>query len=255
MWGVRAARSGTPETHTARKQQMVFGPRSTGREAIRSQWTLVRRARRSPCRRKRFESRPLVREGKVDQKPRPTSEWHRFTDERLRIIDDELWNRVAACRKDAAVKTLRFASGRISGRPPKHLPQNLLAVLATSAACGGGLVVETAPRKRSLRAPEYICYRRRQSGACSNTLRMSAARLNEAVLRAVEEHALTPEAIDEVLLLAERDDVQERQDSLSLQATDLERRIARILDAIEAGGEAASLVQKLRTLEARRASV
>ena len=84
---------------------------------------------------------------------------------------------------------------------------------------------------------------------------MLAARLNEAVLRAVEEHALTPEVIDQVLLLAEGDDCQERQDSLSLQVKDLERRISRLVNAREAGAEAASLVAKLRTLEASRMSL
>ena len=76
--------------------------------------------------------------------------------------------------------------------------------------------------------------------------------MNEAVLQAVEEHALTPEAIEQVIHLSERDDVTELQDKLEREQKDIEKRIARLVAAIETGGDAASLVAKLRELEARR---
>ena len=90
--------------------------------------------------------------------------------------------------------------------------------------------------------PEYICYRHRANGACTNTLRMPVADLNEAVLQAVEEHALTPEAIEQVIHLSERDDVTELQDKLTREQKDIAKRIARLVAAIETGGDAASLV-------------
>jgi hypothetical protein len=37
-------------------------------------------------------------------------------------------------------------------------------------------------------------------------LRIPAPDMNEAVLQAIEEHALTPEAIEQVVLLSERED-------------------------------------------------
>ena len=64
--------------------------------------------------------------------------------ERWRIVDDDLWERAHSRRVDVAGRTLRFASGRISGRPPKHAPKNLLAGLAMCAVCGGGMVVDDA---------------------------------------------------------------------------------------------------------------
>ena len=98
------------------------------------------------------------------------------------------------------VRTLRvapcvFESGRISGRPPLGEARNLLAGLATCAVCGGGLVVETSSRKRG-RVKEYVCHRRRKNGSCSNVLRVSADVMNEAVLQAIEEHALTPKRLN-----------------------------------------------------------
>jgi hypothetical protein len=44
---------------------------------------------------------------------------------------------------------------------------------------------------------------------------MPMAEMNEAVLQAVEEHALTPEAIEQVILLTQRDDVQDATAALN----------------------------------------
>ncbi|MCU1381814.1 MAG: hypothetical protein JWL71_511 [Acidobacteria bacterium] len=190
----------------------------------------------------------------VNQRPRPESEWLRADAPHLRTIDEPLWRRVQARRQDAETLALRLAGGRLSGRPPKTATQNLLAGLATCALCSGGLVVETSSRKRS-RAPEYICYRHRANGGCTNTLWMRVADMNEAVLQAVEEHALTPEAIEQVIHLSERDDVTELQDKLARERKDVEKRIARLVVAVEAAGDATSLAVKLRELEARRRAI
>jgi site-specific DNA recombinase len=192
--------------------------------------------------------------GKWDPSDRPESEWIRTTNDALIIIDDPLWRRVASRREEVEGKAVRFESGRISGRPPKHATQNLLAGLATCGVCGGGLVVETGGKKRG-RIPEYICHRHRTNGACSNALRMPVEDMNEAILQAVEEHALTPEAIEQVIHLTERDDVVDQQAALDRERHDVEKRIKRLVAAIETGGEAASLVAKLRELEARRRAI
>jgi site-specific DNA recombinase len=147
--------------------------------------------------------------GSVHQRPRPQSEWKTTTVPALRIIADDLWARVASRRSDTAGKTLRFNDGRLSGRPPKHASSNLLAGLATCGTCGGSLVVETSGRKGG-RVGEYVCYRRRASGTCTNDLRLPVDDLNDAVLHDIEAHALTPEAVESVIALSERDDVQER---------------------------------------------
>jgi hypothetical protein len=90
---------------------------------------------------------------------------------------------------------------------------------------------------------------------CSNALKLPVAEMNEAVLRAIEEHALTAEAVEQVIQLSERDDVREQQDKLGRERVDIEKRIKRLLNAIEVGGDAASLVAKLRELEARKTAI
>jgi site-specific DNA recombinase len=192
--------------------------------------------------------------GKVKPSPRPDSEWQRTSMPDWRIVSDDLWRRVAARRADTEGRAVRFAGGRISGRPPKTATQNLLAGLATCAQCGGGLIVETAPAKRG-RVPEYVCFRHRANGTCDNTLRMPVADINDAVLQAIEEHALTPEAIEQVIHLTERDDVAERQTALARERRDLDKRIARLVAAVETAGDVAPLVEKLRILQARRTAI
>jgi len=76
--------------------------------------------------------------------------------------------------------------------------------------------------------------------------------MNEAVLQSIEEHALTPEAIEKVIQLTERDDVQEQQFALARERKDVEKRIKRLVAAVETAGDVASLAVKLRELEARR---
>src|SRR5205085_11866419 len=95
----------------------------------------------------------------------------------------------------------------------------------------------------------------RANGGCQNALRMVVEDLNEAVFQAVEEHALTPEAIEQVIHLSERDDVTELRTKLTREQEDITKRIARLVGAIEAGGEAASLVAKVRELEARQRTI
>jgi hypothetical protein len=192
--------------------------------------------------------------GMVKQKARPESEWRREKAEHLRLIPDALWLRVRARRQETEGRAARFTSGRLSGRPPKTPTANLLSGLATCGICGGGFTITTGPRKRG-RQPEYVCYRRRQNGTCQNELRMPVAEMNEQILQHVEEHALTPEAVELVINLSEREDATELQAKLARERKDVEKRIGRLVAAIEAGGDAASLVAKVRELEARKAAI
>ena len=192
--------------------------------------------------------------GQVAQRERPKKEWVQVPMESLRIVSDEIWERVRSRRADTDGRILRFGSGRLSGRPPRGDVKNLLAGLATCGVCGGGLVVETSSRKRG-RVAEYVCHRRRKNGTCTNTLRIAVETMNEEVLQAIEEHALTPEAVEQVVQLTERDDVRDQQDALRRERTDVERRIARLVSAIETGGDVPSLVAKVRELETRRGAI
>ena len=108
-------------------------------------------------------------------------------------------------------------------------------------------MVETGGNKRG-RIPESICHRRRANGVCSNALKVSVAEMNEAVLQAIEAHALTPEAIEHVIQLSESEDVEDQRTGLERERRNVEKRIANITAAIEADGMG-SLLRRLRELE------
>ena len=177
-------------------------------------------------------------------------------DAHLRIVDEALWRRVQVRRQETAGRALRFASGRITGRPPKHATKNLLAGLATCARCGrgGGLVVEQSNNNKG-RYAYYVCLRRWHYGTCTNRLRVPIADVNEAVLQAIEEHALTPAAVEAVVQLTERDDVQDQQMQLVRERKGNDKRLKNLGDAIETGGEAATLMARVHELEARQRAI
>lgn len=192
--------------------------------------------------------------GDLNVKERPESEWVTAQREDLRIIDEALWRRVAARRAEVEGKALRFESGRLSGRPPKETMKNLLAGLATCGVCGGGLVVEQS-NKKQWRYAYYICHRHRHYGTCTNKLRVPVDTMNESVLSAIEEHALTPEAIEQVILTAERDDVHDRQTALERERKDVEKNISRLVNAIERGNSPDSILTRLHELERRQKAI
>ena len=201
--------------------------------------------------RKRNDSR------QVDQRPRPESEWVELpVNDDLRIVSDDLWNRAKSRRADTEGQVLRFASGRMSGRPPKTPTKNLLAGLASCGVCGGGLVVETSGRTRG-RVPDTSLFRHRNhgTGVCKNQLHIAVAEMNEAVLAAVERHALTPEAIEAVVQLSEREDSREQVAALTRELRDVDKRIARLVVAVETARDIAPLADKLRELQARRVRI
>ena len=66
---------------------------------------------------------------------------------------------------------------------------------------------------------------------------------------------MSPEAIEQVVQLTERDEMRDQQDALKHEQKDIEQRLARLVAAIETGGDAASLVAKVKELEARRVAV
>jgi site-specific DNA recombinase len=215
--------------------------------------------------------------GQVRASRRPESEWTRAERPDLRIVSDELWNRVQARRSKFGERALRFSSGRLAGRPPRDGAINLLASLAACAVCGSGLVVETSSgplldafAADALPAPGdapaqrrgepyrfYRCYSNRHKGAssCANALRVRADDMHEAVLQAVEQHVLTPEAIEAVITLSERDESQRRRAVLEREEKGLGRKIQRLVDAVADGADAKALLEGLRKLEAQRDGV
>jgi len=84
---------------------------------------------------------------------------------------------------------------------------------------------------------------------------MSVSVVDEAILRAVEDIALTPETVEFVIQLSERNDSAERQDALLRERADVEKRLAKLVQVLETtDGDVATVTARIRELEARRAA-
>lgn len=165
------------------------------------------------------------------------SEWSEISVPALAIVDEELWQRVQD----------RLAE--IPRRPPEQhrRPKRLFSGLISCGECGERITI----------AYRYGCAGARQKGTCTNNRTMAASEIERRVLEGPRERLLKPELI-EIFIEEYHAELQHRQKDtarqyrvVSRERTDLERQIARLVDAIAAGSAAniAAVGEKLRSLE------
>jgi hypothetical protein len=65
--------------------------------------------------------------------------------------------------------------------------------------------------------------------------------MNEAVRSGIEEHALSAEAVEQVIQLTERDDVVEQRARLEREGKDVAKRIERLVAAVASATTATSV--------------
>ena len=78
--------------------------------------------------------------------------------------------------------------------------------------------------------------------------------MHEAVLTAIEEHALTPEAVDAVVLATRHEAAGAVARSFERELARVDRQIKRLMEALLAGREMPSLVPRLHGLQAKKAA-
>ena len=212
-----------------------------------------RRRRCAPCSRARpiaasssGTKREAERLGQVGTDRPPESEWIRTTAEQLRIIDERVLEarRSRDARRPRARRCAsRAAASRVARRSTRRRTCSPGWRRAASAAVGW---LSRRAARSAAGCPNTSAIATGRTARARMRYGCSVAEMNEAVLQAIEEHALTPEAIEQVILFTERDDIAEQQDALERERKDIDKRIARLVAAIETGGDAASLVAKLR---------
>lgn len=131
--------------------------------------------------------RPGLQPAQVSQTPdtgkrssvlNPPEDWIRQPAPDLRIIDDELWERVQ--RRKAELSTLPAAHGR--------KPKRLLSGLMKCDLCGSAM---------TLKGRKYICSGHYDRGAatCTNNKIIAATTVERRVLAGVKTHLVSPQAI------------------------------------------------------------
>lgn len=190
--------------------------------------------------RQRFVKDPET--GKRIAKVNPRSEWIEVHVPELAIVAEAVY---AA----AQAKRARFAGQMATQR---RRPKHLLSGLVQCGTCGGPMIVLAQDR--------LGCSHARNKGTCDNRRMIRVGEIEGRVLEALERHLLEPD----VVAAAVEAYRQQRAESAAANARRrrqaekdlgaIDRKIAGIVSAIEAGGDPRALAQRLNDLERERSA-
>jgi site-specific DNA recombinase len=202
--------------------------------------------------------------GKKKQSHRPEAAWIRREAPALRIVPEELW-RAAHERLDGVRQAyLRGTDGRLWGRPGSGIESKyLLTGLAICGACGRTLHVRTRSHGRK-RAAFYGCsaHHLRGTSVCANRLELPMVETNEALLAALEEDLLHPDAIAlglreavDTITAPSSADGTERCAAIRREIATTDGQLAILKAALLQGGPIATLVDEMKAQERRKAAL
>jgi len=175
--------------------------------------------------------------GKRAPKLNPRSTWQIAEVPELRIIDDDLWNRV---------QSIKAAYGHLSV-PRRRRPKRLLSGILACGWCGSSVTV--------IKPERYGCTGHRYKGICKNSHTIKASELEERVLRGLKERLLAPDLVAEFARTYHseinrlRTEISALRERSSRELTDINRRIKNIVGCIEEGTETSAMRTRLVELE------
>lgn len=186
---------------------------------------------------------------------RPEREWVRQQDEAWRIVSDELWHAAQDARGRRNDRHQRDSRGRIV-RTAVHGPasrKRLLSGFLQCGECGGSFHAITG-------GAQWGCswHRNRGSEVCTNSERISQARLEAAVIRAVRDaldEQVAAHALDVALEELRRRMQTAEPRQLEAQLDELDTKIGRALDLAIELGDMDAAKDRLRNLKAERERV
>ncbi len=196
--------------------------------------------------RQRFIKDPKT--GKRQARMNPKSEWVVEEVPHLRIIDDELWERVKQRQEKTRSRIIK-GPGNIRSEKARR-PRYLLSGLIKCGACGGGFSMNGANR--------YACSTARNKDTCSNRLTIRRDELEARVLDGLRKELMHPDLVKafidefhrEVNRLAADRDFDRNRLVRDLEKTN--RDLKRIVQAIKDGIPALTLKDELMGLEERK---
>jgi site-specific DNA recombinase len=193
--------------------------------------------------RQRFVKDPET--GKRIARANPEREWVTKEVPELRIIEDDLWERVQVLKQ-------RYSSRWGNQRQSR---KRLFSGLLKCGCCGGGMSISRGDR--------YYCSARREKGTCRIDRGIGAAELELRVLNGLRDILLGNERlVEEFTAEFKRELARLRKEGngargrLLRELQDVERGIKRCLNFITGGdGDPGSVRDELRRLEARKRDI
>lgn len=188
--------------------------------------------------------------GKRVSRLNPQAEWVTTEVPELRIVDDDLWNRVKARQTEMR----RAASG---GKPTALVgarrPKFLFSGLARCEECGSRYVLYWHDR--------LACAGARMRGTCSNRLTISRQELEGRVLVALRDKLMRRDLFEDFCreyvkeLNRLRMEHRARLSGARHELATVEREIRKLIQAIKDGVPGASIRDEMASLEARKADL
>ena len=166
--------------------------------------------------------------GKRQRIARPRSEWISHADESLRIVADELYERVQRRFRDPTGKLVRSGGGG-KGRGPKYLLSGLLRCAECRAYYIG------------VNGREYGCSSHRDGGNCSNAVRIRREHLEDMLLGDLRRDMLAPDVVAAMADEIEREYLawvksgQVHADQVPREVLEISAKIDRLRERIRAG--------------------
>jgi DNA invertase Pin-like site-specific DNA recombinase len=169
----------------------------------------------------------------------------------LRIIDDNLWQKVKARQKEARIEMGKDEPNNALNR--LHRRKFLLSELLVCGQCGGRYTVVGKDR--------YGCATRRAKGTCNNDKSITRQRIETRVLGGLRDKLMAPELVAEFIQAYQEEfnaaakTAASRGEELKREAEAVERKIAGIMTAIEDGMYTPVLKERMKALETRKAEI
>lgn len=173
----------------------------------------------------------------------PPAEWMTHAAPHLAIVDRVLFDRAQRVRENMKGPNLAAA------RRPRHLFSGLMRC----GCCGHSMIV--------VREDQVECSGFRNKAVCSSRARVRLPDIETRVLGAIVGELLAPETVQAATeaYKAERErlrgETERAARDVARRLSAVEARIARLVAAIEEGGDVPALMTRLRALEAERADL
>jgi hypothetical protein len=187
----------------------------------------------------RRRSRKKLKSGEREYPLRPKEEWIVISHSELRIVSEDLWEKVKARQREQAVRIgarVRLGLSKHRARATGTYPKYLLSGIVRCGVCASNQVV-SGPRQA------YVCASRVNGGlhACANKLLLPRVRLEEQLLSWIHGVLVGDDALERLLRAWRMRNGGESPDSESTASTggdrrqDLRDEISNLVDAIAHG--------------------
>lgn len=193
----------------------------------------------------------------------PETDWLVLEQPALAIVPPALWDAAHArmTRTRQTYSGSRATLGRFEGRPEAGLTsRHLLSGFLRCGVCGGSMFVAPRSGARGKTRLYYVCttHHKRGNTRCTNRHGVPYEALTQSVLGQFKREFLSPVVLGKLLTseIARReanpDETKTRREEAEAELKKVDQELARLAEAVAAGGEMRALVDAMTTKQRQR---